>query len=338
MLVLLAWLVVPAEAAGAAQAAGGAVAAAAAATAAANTVLNYWAVMEGDTAGDLEVLNKGCGVIRIMSTNLRRVKRDETGQDMSKVVWKETMRAVEDAAVDIWAAQDTGVEDGGAPGQAALWSAGKLKSEVEFSWGGMKMGWTHQQGHKGKMGIRRGGTFLAVQEKWRAEMHKVKADSRGWGRYVMREMLGKSGASMVVVSLYLPTKSGAREPGGGAWDWQVQQMVNLRTRLQRAKEGAGLDKHNRRVLDHLEYLDTLEVGGSGGAATPVSLALLDLAADLDKLKAEYEVVVGDWNVRHPDGAQHSQAAGRRNTAVVRRFAEGRGLVDPPEEEAWPRGG
>ena len=75
---LLMWLVVPAEAAGVAQAAGGVVAAAAAATAAASAILNYWAAMEGDTAGDLEVLNKGCGVIRIMSSNLRRVKRDET--------------------------------------------------------------------------------------------------------------------------------------------------------------------------------------------------------------------------------------------------------------------
>ena len=55
-------------------------------------------------------------------------------------------------------------------------------------------------------------------------MHKAKTDSRGWGRYVMREMLGKSGVSMVVVSLYLPTRSGARKPGGGAWDWQVQQI------------------------------------------------------------------------------------------------------------------
>ena len=156
-----------------------------------------------------------------------------------------------------------------------------------------------------------------------------------------REMLGKSGASMVVVSLYLPTKSGAREPGGGAWDWQVQQMVNLKARRQRAREGAGLDKHNRRVLDHLEQLDTQGVGGSGGVATPVSLALLDLAADLDKMKAEYEVVVGDWNVRHPDDTQYSQAAGRRNTAVVRRFARGRGLVDPlkkrlGKEEVEPR--
>ena len=104
--------------------------------------------------------------------------------------------------------------------------------------------------------------------------------------------------------------------------------MNLKTRLQRAKEGAGLDKHNRGVLDHLEQLDTQEVGGSGGVATPVSLALLDLAADLDKMKAEYAVVVGDWNVRHPDGTQHPQAAGRRDTAVVRRFAKDRGLVDP----------
>ena len=101
LLVLLVWLVVPAEVAGAAQAAGGVAAAVAAAAAGASTVLDYWAVMEDDTAGDLKVLSKGWGVIRIMSTNLRRVKRDETGQDMSKVVWEQTMRAVEDAAVDI---------------------------------------------------------------------------------------------------------------------------------------------------------------------------------------------------------------------------------------------
>ena len=50
-------------------------------------------------------------------------------------------------------------------------------------------------------------------------MHKVKSDSRDRGRYGMRGMLGKSDASLVVVPLYLLTKSGARESGGGAWDW-----------------------------------------------------------------------------------------------------------------------
>jgi hypothetical protein len=43
----------------------------------------------------------------------------------------------------------------------------------------MKMGWTHQQGHKVGKGLRRRGTFLAVKEDWRAEMHKVRTDRRG---------------------------------------------------------------------------------------------------------------------------------------------------------------
>ena len=40
------------------------------------------------------------------------------------------------------------------------------------------------------------------------------------------------------------------------------------------------------------------------------------------------MVVGDWNARHPRGKPSSTAAGRRNTAVVQRFALGRGLVEP----------
>jgi hypothetical protein len=65
--------VVPVETAGAAQAAGGVAAAAAAAAAAASTLLNYWAGMEDDTTGDLEVMSMGWGVISILSANLRRV-------------------------------------------------------------------------------------------------------------------------------------------------------------------------------------------------------------------------------------------------------------------------
>ena len=82
------------------------------------------------------------------------------------------------------------------------------------------------------------------------------------------------------------------------------------------------------MLGHLEQLGTLVVGGSGGAANPVSLALLDPARDLDKVKAEYEVVVGDWNVRQPGGQASKNADGRRNTAMVRRFAVQRGLIEP----------
>ena len=47
------WLVVPTEAAGAAQAAGGTTTTAMAAAVGASGVLNFWAVLEDDTAGDL---------------------------------------------------------------------------------------------------------------------------------------------------------------------------------------------------------------------------------------------------------------------------------------------
>ena len=188
LVVMLLWMVVPIEAAtgGATILVGTAVAAAAAGVGAA---VNYWAAMEDETTGDLKVLSKGRGILRLMSTNLRRVKREQgDGNEMAERVWIDTLKAVEDAGVDVWAAQDTGVEDGGSPGQAALWSAGKLQQKVSSGWGGIKMGWTHQQGHKVGKGLRRGGTFIAVKEGWRAEMHKVRTDRRGWGRYVIREL------------------------------------------------------------------------------------------------------------------------------------------------------
>jgi hypothetical protein len=56
-------------------------------------------------------------------------------------------------------------------------------------------------------------------------------------------------------------------------------MRNLRGRLERHREAGTLDKQNRAVLEHLEQLGTLVVGGKGGAANPVSLALFDLTQD-----------------------------------------------------------
>ena len=93
--------------------------------------------MEDETTGDLRVLTKGKGVMRLMSTNLRRIKREQgDGNEMAERVWDDTRQAVEGAGGDAWAVQDTGVEGGGSPGQAALWSAGKLQQKVSSGWGG----------------------------------------------------------------------------------------------------------------------------------------------------------------------------------------------------------
>ena len=99
--VVLLWLVVPSEAAsgGATALAGAAMAATAAGVGAA---VNYWAAMEDETAGDVKVLSKGKGIMRLMSTNLRRVKREQgDGNEMAERVWIDTLKAVEDAGVDV---------------------------------------------------------------------------------------------------------------------------------------------------------------------------------------------------------------------------------------------
>ena len=75
---VLLWLVVPTEAAsgGATTLAGAAVAATAAGVGAA---ANYWAATEDETAWSINVLSKGKGIMRLVSSNLRRVKRQQAG-------------------------------------------------------------------------------------------------------------------------------------------------------------------------------------------------------------------------------------------------------------------
>ena len=67
--VMLLWLVVPAEATtGEATTLGGAAVAAAAAGVGALAAVNYWAAMQDETTGDLKVLTKEKGVMRLVST------------------------------------------------------------------------------------------------------------------------------------------------------------------------------------------------------------------------------------------------------------------------------
>ena len=68
---------VPAEAtSGGATTPAGAVTATAAGVGAA---VNYWAAMKDEAAGNIKVLSKGKGIMRLMSTNLRRVKMEKGG-------------------------------------------------------------------------------------------------------------------------------------------------------------------------------------------------------------------------------------------------------------------
>ena len=58
--------------------------------------VNYWAAMEDETAGNIKALSKGKGIMRPMSTNLRRMKREQgDGNEMAERVWIYTLKAVE---------------------------------------------------------------------------------------------------------------------------------------------------------------------------------------------------------------------------------------------------
>ena len=51
-----------------------------------------------------------------MGSNLMRIKRERGEQCMAAYTWKVTQEVVEEAGVHIWAASDTGLEDGSSPG------------------------------------------------------------------------------------------------------------------------------------------------------------------------------------------------------------------------------
>ena len=90
LLLVLLLLVTPVEAVDDGAAVAGA-AAAGLLAAGVKEAVNFWEGVEEDTAGDLRVLEKQRGTLRIMATNLRRVKRERGTQDMAESVWRSTL-------------------------------------------------------------------------------------------------------------------------------------------------------------------------------------------------------------------------------------------------------
>ena len=94
----------------------------------------FWANRVAQDWGNVRLGDKTAGSMRLLMNNIRRVKKDGSGgTDM--VLYAQAMEAMTDADVDLLGLVDTGVEDGSAPGQALLWSAGKLKAETARHWG-----------------------------------------------------------------------------------------------------------------------------------------------------------------------------------------------------------
>jgi hypothetical protein len=81
----------------------------------------------------------------------------------------------------------------------------------------------------------------------------------------------------------------------------------------------------------LEHLSSTEAGGP----SPKSVALLELRQDLQRLRCEYVVIGGDWNMGPPGVTDYKTGeettSNRRNTAMIEDFARKLDLVAPASE-------
>ena len=101
--------------------------------------MTYWATMEDETTGDFKVLTEGKGTLRLMSTNLRRVKGEQSdGNEMAERVWIDTLKAVEEAGFDVWAIQDADVDCGA---WGFTWASSAVECREAAAEGELWMGW-----------------------------------------------------------------------------------------------------------------------------------------------------------------------------------------------------
>ena len=197
----------------------------------------FWANRVVPDWGVVKLGGKAEGTMRLLMNNIRRVKKDGSG-GTDVVLYAQATTAMGDAEVDLLGLVDTGVEDGSAPGQALLWSAGKLRMEMARHWGGTAMLWQHSEGAKGaRSKAAKNGCALAVSERWKGFGGRKYPDESGHGRFTVRELVGTNGTSVAVVVMYLPSRG-----EGGAWSQQEGRMKNLKgqLRLKAKKKGVGL--------------------------------------------------------------------------------------------------
>lgn len=275
--------------------------------------------------GDVDVRTKREGTMRVVAANLRRVKTDSNTGMGETVAMRELVTVLQTMGADVLCAADTGLENGTAARQAKLWSAGIAECALR-EWGGKGQTWIHSEGMKRNRG-RAGGAAVVTASSLKGFAARKIVDSRGAGRYVLRELTGSNGMRMVVGACYLACWSESE----GMWQQQLEMMGKLKGELaDRAKTGARLSRIESEVQ---ELLNSEE-------ATPKTLALMDMKHDLLKLKADYIVVGGDWNTC-PPGAVRARGSeptseNRKSTEAVEKWMGELALVEPlsrPDERA-----
>ena len=270
---------------------------------------------------------KSDDVLRLMSQNQDRFGKAPTDEqiasgEMVEERWnhcktnREKMISWKSRSIDVVLLQDTGWQDPLSVTQPELHSGGKGSEEMKRHWGGKRARVVTAQGYKVKK-TWVGGVASGTVEELKPFAGRKISDARGYGRYVITELVGANGCSVAIVNWYMPTRK------GGAWKMQTEMMETLESDLRVKAMKHELTEGERGLYDDL----TRE------GATPKTILLADLAKDLVKMKVEYIIIGGDANTTPPeiDRARSSLLPSAEQIADTREmeaFCRMLGLVEP----------
>ena len=161
--------------------------------------------------GEVNLEDKEVGSLRLMSQNQDGFKLSMEGTEQHGLVGKtmeQLMMSWKVREVDVMMLQETHWEDPKCVTQPSLYIGGKAADALRRNWGGDKARVVTAQGHRSKKGWN-GGVALGTGEELKPFMGRKEVDSRGWGRYVIVEMVGVNGNKLGLVTWYAPSRDGA---------------------------------------------------------------------------------------------------------------------------------
>ena len=201
---------------------------------------------------------------------------------------------------------------------------GVVKSYARISWATdepSKWAWTNSPSNEASEGTRCGGTCLAVKGDVVSRVVKMVEDETGLNRFSGMVLKGKGGCHMMVLSVYLPTRSdGCRSM------WQVQREWLLTKTVSEQGRANETTSHFERATD------------------PWYAALDAVMGAVDAAPANTKVVLqGDINMPWDDTGRPRPLTGeeKRCSKALRKACEERGMCSlwhkrHVDKRAWTR--
>ena len=158
------------------------------------------------------------GHVRLMELNPRVMAQADKGERQQMDIWE---RAVELEVNAVLLPDDGLVDPTTASPKTSLIRSTALAREA---WQQQQLVWTHGQGQAGLKKTVVGGVSLVADDSIAKIQGLRFEDSRGWGRFVGRVLIGSDAKRILLITVYFPTDSTGE---GSAWQTQLRGMQSI---------------------------------------------------------------------------------------------------------------